>query len=167
MPSQRYTAAIIGTGRPRGQEGSTGAAISRHHAYAYRTNQCEVVALADIRAENAEAFKEEQGLPNARVYTDYATMLREVKPDVVSVCTWPHLHAEMVIACAEAGIRAVHCEKPMAPTFGEARRMHEAAVRAGMQLTFNHQRRFEEPYITCKRLIDEGSVGQLVQLQAA
>ena len=167
MPDKTYTAAIIGTGRPRGQEGSTGAAISRHHAYAYRTNNCEMVALADIRAENAEAFREEQGFPNARIFTDYKEMLREAKPDVVSICTWPHLHAPMVIACAEAGIRAVHCEKPMAPTFGEARRMHEAAVKAGMQLTFNHQRRFEEPYVTCKRLIDEGAVGQVIQMQAA
>ncbi|MGI8423483.1 MAG: Gfo/Idh/MocA family protein [Chloroflexota bacterium] len=166
-PKKTYTAAIIGTGRPKGQEGSTGAAISRHHAYAYRANQCEMVALADIRAENAEAFREEQGFSNARIYTDYEAMLREAKPDVVSICTWPHLHAEMVIACAAAGIRAVHCEKPMAPTFGEARRMHEAAARAGMQLTFNHQRRFEEPYVTCKRLIDEAAVGQLIQMQAA
>ena len=167
MPDRTYTAAIIGTGRPRGQEGATGAAISRHHAYAYRANNCEVVALADIRAENAEAFREEQGLPNARIFTEYTEMLREAKPDVVSICTWPHLHAPMVIACAEAGIRAVHCEKPMAPTFGEARRMHEAAVKAGMQLTFNHQRRFEEPYVTCKRLIDEGAVGQVIHMQAA
>ena len=167
MPEKTYTAAIIGTGRPRGQEGSTGAAISRHHAFAYRANKCEMVALADIRAENAEAFKQEQEFPGARIYTDYKEMLREAKPDVVSICTWPHLHAEMVIACAEAGIRAVHCEKPMAPTYGEARRMHEAAVKAGTQLTFNHQRRFEDPYVTCKRLIDEGAVGKVIQMQAA
>ena len=167
MPASTYRAAIIGTGRPRGQEGSTGAAISRHHVHAYKANGCEVVALADIRAENAEAFRAEHVIPGARVYTGYREMLRDARPDIVSICTWPHLHAEMAIACAEAGIRAVHCEKPMAPTYGEARRMHEACVRAGTQLTFNHQRRFEEPYISCKRLIDEGAVGRLVQMQAA
>jgi UDP-N-acetylglucosamine 3-dehydrogenase len=164
---KRYRAAIIGTGRPRGQEGSTGAAISRYHVQGYLTNGCEVAALADIVPANAEAFRDEHGVPEAQIFTDYREMLREAKPDIVSVCTWPHLHADMVVACAEAGIRAVHCEKPMAPTFGEARRMHEAAVANGMQLTFNHQRRFEEPYVTCKRLIDEGAVGTLVQLQAA
>jgi predicted dehydrogenase len=163
----KFRAAIIGTGRPRGREGSTGAAISRHHVHAYKANGCEVVALADIRPENAEAFRAEHDVPGARIFADYKQMLREARPDIVSICTWPHLHAEMAIACAEAGIRAVHCEKPMAPTFGEARRMHEACVRAGTQLTFNHQRRFEEPYVTCKRLIDEGAVGTLVQLQAA
>jgi predicted dehydrogenase len=106
-------------------------------------------------------------VPDARIFADYQEMLREVQPDIVSICTWPHLHAEMVVACAEAGIHAVHSEKPMAPTYGEARRMHEAAVKAGMQLTLNHQRRFEEPYVTCKRLIEEGAIGNVVQMQAA
>src|SRR5918996_3571135 len=146
MLEKTYRAAIIGTGRPRGQEGATGAAISRHHVRAYKTNGCDVVALADIRPEHAEAFRAEHDVPGAQIFTDYKEMLREAKPDMVSICTWPHLHAEMAIACAEAGIRAVHCEKPMAPTFGEATRMHAACVRAGTQLTFNHQRRFLEPF---------------------
>ena len=122
-----YRAAIVGTGRPRGQEGSTGAAISQFHVRGYVSNGCEVVALADIRPENAEAFRAEHSVPDARIFSDYKEMLREAKPDIVSICTWPHLHADMVVACAEAGIRAVHCEKPMAPTFGEARRMRASA----------------------------------------
>ena len=54
---------------------------------------------------------------------DYHEMLARENLDIVSICTWPHLHAPMVIAAAEAGVRAIHCEKPMAPTWGEARRM--------------------------------------------
>jgi UDP-N-acetylglucosamine 3-dehydrogenase len=166
-PGRTHRAAIIGTGRPRGQDGATGAAISRFHVQAYLANGCDVVALADIRPENAEAFRTEHALPNAQIFTDYKQMLNEAQPDIVSVCTWPHLHAEMVIAAAEAGIRAVHCEKPMAPTFGEAQRMHQACVERGTQLTVNHQRRFEAPYTTVRRLLQEGAVGQLVQIQAA
>jgi UDP-N-acetylglucosamine 3-dehydrogenase len=165
--TKQYRAAIIGTGRPRGQEGASGAAISQFHVKAYLTNGCEVAALADIRPENAEAFREQHGVPDARIFADYKQMLAEVKPDIVSICTWPHLHAEMVVACAEAGIRAVHSEKPMAPTYGEARRMHETCVARGTQLTLNHQRRFESLYTTTKRLITEGAIGTVVQLQAA
>lgn len=163
-----YRVAIIGTGRPRGQEGATGAAMSYRHARGYLASErAEIVALADIRPENAAAFREEHGIPQAQIFTDYKEMLREVKPDVVSVCTWPHLHAEMVIASAEAGVRAVHCEKPMAPTFGEAKRMYLACLERGVQLTFNHQRRFEPKFRTVRRLIREGAVGQVVQLQAS
>ena len=34
-------------------------------------------------------------------------MLAQEKLDIVSISTWPHLHAEMVIAAAEAGVKAV------------------------------------------------------------
>jgi UDP-N-acetylglucosamine 3-dehydrogenase len=163
-----YRTAIIGTGRPRGQEGATGFGMSRYHAGGYMaTAKCEIVALADIRPENAEAFREDNRIPDARIFADYRRMLEEVRPDIVSVVTWPHLHAEMVIAAAEAGVRAVHCEKPMAPTWGEARRMHRVCVDHGTQLTFNHQRRFEAPYVTARRLIRESAVGQVIQIQAA
>ncbi len=163
-----YRVAIIGTGRPRQQEGATGFGMSHYHAKGYlASGRCEIVALADIRPENAEAFRAEHNLPQAQVFTDYRQMLAEVRPDVVSICTWPHLHAEMTIAAAEAGVRAVHCEKPMAPTWGEARRMHQACVERGVQLTFNHQRRFEAPYVTARRLLREGAIGRVLQLQAA
>jgi predicted dehydrogenase len=162
-----FRAAIIGTGRPRGQEGATGAAISQFHVKAYLANGCAVVALADIRPENAEAFRLEHHVPDAKIYTDYKQMLADEKPDIVSICTWPHLHAPMAIAAAEAGIRAIYCEKPMAPTWGEARRMHQVAVERGVMLCFNHQRRFEAPYVTTRRLIQEGAVGRVIQIQAA
>lgn len=164
----RYRAAIIGTGRPRGQEGATGAAMSRFHVKGYlASGLCDVVALADIRRENAEAFRQEHDIPRAEIFEDYRKMLAEAKPDIVSVVTWPHLHAEMVIAAAEAGVKAIHCEKPMAPTWGEARRMHQVCVQRGVQLTFNHQRRFEAQYLTVRKLIREGAVGRVLQIQAA
>ena len=164
----QYRVGIIGTGRPRREEGSTRFGMSHWHARGYlASGRCEIVALADIRRENAEAFHADQGVAEAQIYEDYRQMLREAKPDVVSIATWPHLHAEMVIAAAEAGVRAIHCEKPMAPTWGESRRMHEVCAQRGVQLTFNHQRRFEAQYRTARRLIQEGAVGQVVQMQAA
>ena len=162
-----YRAAIIGTGRPRGQEGTTGAAISQYHVKAYAANGCDVAALADVRPENAEAFRGEHGIPGAKIYADYRQMLAEERPDIVSICTSPHLHPEMAIAAAEAGIRAIYCEKPMAPTWGEAQRMHRVAVERGSLLCFNHQRRFEATYVTARRLVTEGAIGRLIQFQAA
>ena len=101
-----------------------------------------------------------------RVYTDYHEMLAKENLDIVSVCTWPHLHAPMVIACAEAGVRAIHCEKPMATTFGDAKRMVEAAEKSSTQLTFNHQRRFNKPFRKAKELLDSGAIGDLQQMEA-
>jgi UDP-N-acetylglucosamine 3-dehydrogenase len=84
---------------------------------------------------------------------------------VVSICTWPSLHAEMAIAAAEAGVRAIHCEKPMAPTWGEARRMAQAARARGATLIFSHQRRFEAQFRAARRLLGEGAIGELLGME--
>src|SRR5688572_7493505 len=135
--AERYRVAVIGAGRPRKTEGSTGFGMARSHVHGYlETGVCDLVAVADIARENAEALVVVYG-GTAQVYTDYQEMLERERPDIVSVCTWPHLHAPMVLDAASADVRAIHCEKPMAPTWGEAKAMHRAAVQKGVQLTFN------------------------------
>jgi len=164
--AEQYRVAVIGAGRPWRTEGSTGFGMSHVHVHGYeKTGKCRLVAVADINRENAEVFASQYG--NAAVHTDYQEMLKQERPDIVSVCTWPALHAPMVIASAEAGAKAVHCEKPMATTWGEARQMVEACQRAGTQLTFNHQRRFLAPFRVARDLAHDGTIGELRRLEAA
>ena len=163
--AEKMRAAIIGCGRQG--EGRTGSGMAHLHATGYtRRKDTQIAALCDIKRENAEAFAE-QHAPGAAVYTDYKTMLRVEKLDFVSVCLWPHLHAEMIIACAKAGVRAVHSEKPMAPTWGEALKIAAAVKKSGTQLTFNHQRRFLPAFQTARRLADEGKIGTLTRIEGA
>lgn len=158
---------IIGTGRPRKTEGATGFGMSHWHARGYEAHpECRIVALADINQESAEAFRDAHG-GDATIYTDYHEMLARENLDIVSVCTWPALHTEMVVAAAAASVRAIHCEKPMAPTYGEVRRMVEACARAGVQLTFNHQRRFSAMFRRAKELLNEGVIGELIRMEAS
>jgi len=164
--SDRLRAAVIGCGKPWKSEGATGFGMAHSHARAYlATGCCDLAAVADIVRENAEAFAAQYGGP--AVFTDYGEMLETVRPDVVSICVWPKLHAPMVLDCVSAGARAIHCEKPMAPTWGEAKAMHRAAVSKGVQLTFNHQRRFLAPMQEARRLLREGAIGELTRLEAS
>lgn len=165
-PVDELRVGIIGCGRPLRAQGASGYGMSHWHAKGYASAPaCRLTALADISCENAQAFQEEHG--GERIYEDYREMLAQEDLDIVSVCTWPHLHAEMVCAAAEAGVRAVHCEKPMAPTWPEARAMVETCERLGTQLTFNHQRRFGRPFRRAKELLREGAVGKLIRLEAS
>ncbi|MFQ6131938.1 MAG: Gfo/Idh/MocA family protein [Armatimonadota bacterium] len=161
-----YRVAFIGTGLHRRTGGATGFGMAYDHARGYQgAGGCELVAAADIKRRNVEVFAQEFGVGNT--YLDYKEMLRREKPDVVSICTWPHLHADMVLACARAKVRAVHCEKPMAPTWGESLKMAAACQRNRVQLTFNHQRRFLEPFQRAKELAHDGTIGELVRLEGA
>jgi predicted dehydrogenase len=163
----QFRVGIIGCGRRGRTEGATGAGIAHHHVRGYQLSpDCQVVAAADIKQDNLDLFCEEYGIPVG--YLDYQDMLAEEKLDIVSVCLWPHLHAPVVIDVAHARrkVRAINCEKPMAPTWGESRQMATACEQEGIQLTFNHQRRFGQPFRTAKRLVDEGRIGDLARIEA-
>jgi UDP-N-acetylglucosamine 3-dehydrogenase len=159
-----FRVGVIGTGRPE-KPSKAGYGMAYKHGPAYQAlpEQCEMVACADIVQENADAFAQEFGVP--RTYRDYHEMLAGEQPDIVSICTWPHLHEPMVVDCAEAGVRAIHCEKPMATTWGACKHMAEVCEQTGVQLTFNHQRRFGTPFRAAKKLLDDGRIGNLVRLE--
>jgi len=59
-----YRVGILGCGRPRRTEGATGFGISHRHVAGYRAcPDTEIVACADIKRENAEAFAQAHGVP--------------------------------------------------------------------------------------------------------
>lgn len=154
-------AAVIGTGPNPESGGREGYAQGYRHGDGYRRlNDCRLVACADIVRENADAFAEEFGVDY--VYEDYEMMLREIEPDIVSVCVPPAVHADIVIDCAESGlVDAIHCEKPMATTWGDCKEMVAVCERNDVRLTIGHQRRLGTPYRQAKKLLDEGAIGEL------
>lgn len=157
--------AFIGTGRKPEKAGPLGYAMAYQHGEAYlkMPEDVEMVAAADIVIENAQAFGEKFGFSD--FYTDYHEMLAAVKPDLVSICTWPHLHAQMIVDCVAAGVGAIHSEKPVAYAYGDAKRCVAAAAAAGTKLTFNHQRRYGKPFQTAKQMIDDGVVGDVQKIE--
>ncbi|MDH7568739.1 MAG: Gfo/Idh/MocA family oxidoreductase [Armatimonadota bacterium] len=158
---------IIGTGKKKQRGDRFGYAMAYQHANGYqKLPTCQLVACADISLENGRAFAEAYGIPEAKVYTDYREMLDKEKLDVVSICTWMHLHERMTLDAIAAGVKAIHCEKPMADTWGGSKRMAEAARAHGVQLTFNHQRRYGAPFVMAKKMLDDGQIGELVRLES-
>lgn len=163
----KFRVGFIGTGKKPERASLLGYAMAYQHGDAYEqlSEHCEMVACADIVQENAQAFADRYKFTN--VYTDYHEMLAKEKLDIVSICTWPKLHAEMSIAACCAGVQAVHCEKPMATTMGQARLMLQAASQYGTKLTFNHQRRFGRPFRAVKEIIDSNEIGELVRMESS
>jgi predicted dehydrogenase len=155
---------FIGTGRKKERRDALGYYMAYEHGEAYQSIEgCEIVACADIVEENARAFADAHGFSD--IYSDYREMLAKANLDAVSICTWPHLHEPMVLDAVEAGVRVIHCEKPMADTWRGAARMAKAAKEKGCQLTFNHQRRYGAPFKMAKDLIDRGEIGDLQRFE--
>jgi predicted dehydrogenase len=137
----------------------------RHMAGYTKNGSCELAAVADLSRPNAEAFIQEHN-PQAAIFEDYMEMMRVAKPDIVSVCLWPHLHAQVVCDIAPLGCRAIHCEKPMDIHWDASLRMVEACRANKVQLTVNHQRRYNKPFLKAKRMIDEGTIGKVLRMES-
>jgi len=156
--------AFIGTGKNRDKPGLMGYAMAYRHADSYRLlDDVEMVAVADLSEENGRAFCEVNDI--ADLFADYHEMLAQVKPDIVSICTWPHLHEQMVVDCARAGVGMIYCEKPMASTIGAARNMVRVCEEEGCQLYFNHQRRYGKSFGGARKLLDDGVIGDLDRIE--
>ena len=141
--------AVMGAGR-----------IARVHASAIQAAGARLVTVFDIVPAAAAALASEVGA-SAAVTAEEALS----HPDVaaVLVATSSDTHVDYVIKAVEAG-KAVMCEKPLAPTFLEAKqcvdRLGEQAGR--VFLAFN--RRFDPGHAAVKKAIDSGEIGELEQL---
>ena len=138
----------------------------RSHARGYQASpDVDIVACSDPVEGARNDFAEQFEVPNT--YEDYQEMLDTETLDFVSVCTWIELHKPMVVAAANSGIKAIHCEKPMAPTWGDAKELYQACVDNNVVITFCHQRRFGAQFVKAKRLANEGAIGELRRLEGA
>ena len=161
-----YDVAFIGTGpNPDDSDWGTSAAMAYLHADGYANDdRCELVACADLVGDHADAFADEWNLDSENVFEDYTAMLDATAPDIVSVCTPVPTHAEIVVDVVESGgVDAIHCEKPMADTWGDCRRMAAVADAHGVQLTFNHQRRFSETVARADEFLED--VGEIERFE--
>lgn len=160
-----FKVGIIGCGRPYQTEGATGMGIANWHAQGYEASpDAEIVALCDLDLDAARIFQAAHG--GERLYQDHRDMLAGEALDIVSVCTPPSSHLEIVIAATEAGVKAIHCEKPMANTYGDSVRMARVCEEKGVQLTFNHQRRLGDAFVKAKELLKAGAIGELTEVAA-
>ncbi len=121
--------------------------------------------VCDIVPEIAEEAKERFGFEQC--CTDWKEVVNDQAIDVVSICTPNDSHAEIAIAALEAG-KHIICEKPIAATLEDAKRMEAAAVKAAENgiISMNaYQYRRVPALVLAKKFIDEGSLGELLNIR--
>ncbi len=140
--------------------GCGGIANGKHMPSLSKVEGAEMVAFCDLIAERAEAAKDQYGTPDAKVYTDYHKLLADPEIEVVHVCTPNRSHAEISIDAMRAG-KHVMCEKPMAKTAADAKRMVEVARETGKKLTIGYQHRQKASARYAKDYISGGELGEI------
>lgn len=146
-------AAVIGFG-----------AIAPEHLHGYEASGiARVIGVSDLSPQALGMALDDW--PSLRAYRDYKQMLAELRPDVVSVCTWPQTHAEIVAAVAAAGVKGILCEKPLALRMDELEKMLAACDQARIKLACGHQYRFHPNFVRVAELVRQGAVGKVRQVR--
>jgi len=97
--------------------------------------------------------------------TDYRKLVRREDIDLVDVCTPNNLHAKVTLAALAAG-KAVACEKPLAMSLAEARRMAALAGRKKLFNTVWYNYRRVPALCLARRLVKEGRIGRVFHVRA-
>ncbi len=123
MGADKHRVAIIGLGR-MGQEYA--------NIYAALPN-VEIVAFVETHPERLKWVGEKYRV--TALFPDTEALLREIVPDIAAVITPTKHYAEPVIACAEAGVKGISTDKPIAATLSVADRMVEVCAERGAILS--------------------------------
>ena len=166
MTNTTYRAGIIGLGFIGGADQVSGDALGQqvsgldgtHFDALSNHPRVNLVAGSSRDAGRRERFAQRAGTP---AYASWEEMLAEEILDIVSVATYAPVHAEISVACAKQGIRAIYCEKPIATRLPDAEEMLEACAEADTLLVLNHQRRFNLNHRRLRDLIAADGLGEL------
>ena len=138
--------------------------MGREHARNLIANpQAQLVAIADSEGPAVADFLKKHRI-RATHYANYRQLLK-AKVDAVVVATPNQTHAEICVAAAQQG-KHIYCEKPMAISLADCRRVRAAVEKAGVQYLIGYHRRLNPLYQYAKTLLDEGKLGRPFMIES-
>ncbi|MRX65669.1 Gfo/Idh/MocA family protein [Maribacter luteus] len=154
-PKNRLRTAHIGVG---GMGNEDLKAIASH-------SLVDVTALCDVDSNNLAAAKKMH--PNAKVFSDYRVMLKEMSDeiDAVIVSTPDHTHAPASMMAMEMG-KPVYCQKPLTHHVSEARAMKKMAEDKNLITQMGIQVHSFYDYKLATLLIQSGIIGKVHTVRA-
>ena len=130
--------------------------------FAHEHPDVEIVSLCDEHPERMVEAAAHFSISPDRLFTDFNACLTETEPDLVLLCPATARHAEWTEKIAPFNVHVL-MEKPFAATLAEADRM-VAAMRPGKQLAINWPLAWYPPHRTTRRLIEEGRIGEVIEV---
>lgn len=146
--------------------------MGKAHSNAYRqvrhffpgklTPRLKVICGRDFGATTAAADR----LGWEEVETDWRKVIARKDIDVVDISTPGDVHPQMAIAAAAAG-KHIICEKPLANTLADAKRMLAAVEKAGVKHMVMHNYRRVPAVAFAKQMIADGRIGEICHYHGA
>ena len=124
----------------------------------------EVAAIVTANPERQERARRD--FPHATIHPSPEALLADPSAlDLVVVASPNRTHVPLGVAALEAGLPVV-VDKPLAPSLTEARRLIDTARRTGKLLTVFQNRRWDNDFLTVRKLIAAELLGPVVRLES-
>jgi predicted dehydrogenase len=148
MPRHSVRYAVVGLGHI--------AQVAVLPAFAHAGNS-HVAALVSADPAKLKALSKKYAVDAVFSYAEYDRCLRDV--DAVYIALPNSQHAEYAVRAARAGVHVL-CEKPMAVTSDECRRMIAAARRHRVKLMVAYRLHFDAVSLKAIDLVRRGRIGE-------
>ena len=125
----------------------------------------QLVAIADSDPTLVEEYRDRYGLTRTQAYTSVERMLEGARPEAVAAFTSTFDHPAVVEACAARRVH-VMMEKPLAVSMEHARRIADAASRAGVQVLVNYETTWYPSNAAVFRAVRDGALGPVRRMVA-
>lgn len=120
--------------------------------------------IVDINEDLASTAAKRYGWENYS--TSWEEVIADPNIDAIDIATPNHLHADIAVAAAKAG-KHIICEKPLAHTLDEAKRMVTAAEESGVVTAVAFSYRRTPAIVLAKKYIEEGAIGEVINFRGA
>ncbi len=127
----------------------------------YENPQVELVAVADLNDELGAKVGKDY---SCKTYTSFESMIEKENLDLLDICVPEGYHKGPAIAAANAGLKAIMIEKPIAITVKLAREIINACKSSGTRIMVGHVLRFDPRYVHLKDSITKGELGDITSL---
>lgn len=129
----------------------------------YEHPECDIVGICHVERERMQTSAHKFAIPDERIFTDYRQCMTQTQPDIVILCPSTATHGEWVKKIAPYNVHIL-LEKPFAASLAEADAMIEATIKRDKLFAINWPLRWYPPHVTSKRVIDEGIIGDVIEV---
>src|ERR1035437_191650 len=147
LSTQKLNIGIIGAGR-----------IGKVHAetLAFRLPEANIVAIADVNHEAAQALAARCNIPRVTVSSE--EIIADKQIEAVLICSSTNTHADLIVQAAKSG-KHIFCEKPIAFSLEQIDNSLAAVKAAGVQLQISFNRRFDANFARVRQAVAPGEIG--------
>lgn len=134
-----------------------------HSDHMRESGAFKIKAVCDIDPRRLKAARKE--LDDIKTFDNHREFIEEAGVDQATVITPHNVHAPIAMDLLEAGIGVV-CEKPFCLNVNDATRLIDKANEKNVLLTVFQNRRWDGEYMTVKKVIDDGLIGEPFHCEA-